>query len=204
MSPRKKDLEEAPLPSAHRASSQTGGLSGVFRKKAQLKRRGFRGVFKRVGLGPDTFHRLLEGSEPGASAGGAAAAEEARKPVQRVSSNERARRVWQAVVQNQLNTILLVLKPVVVARLLGVSPAQVTRWRQDQLPDAETRDRLRRLADTVSLLLQRYQPGVAADWLQAPNIHEMDGGGTPADLIRQRKWDVLRAYAEEAASEGYG
>ncbi|HEU0076530.1 MAG TPA: hypothetical protein VFQ76_02710 [Longimicrobiaceae bacterium] len=127
-----------------------------------------------------------------------------RKGVEKTSSEERARRVWQIVVQNHLNTILLVLKPVVVAQLLAVSPAQVTRWRQNQVPDAGTRDRLRRLSDTVSLLLQRFQPKAASDWLHAPNIHEMDGGGTPADLIRQGKWEVLRPYVEEAVSEAYG
>jgi hypothetical protein len=121
-----------------------------------------------------------------------------------IPSEERARRVWQTVVQNQLNTILIVLKPVMVARMLAVSPAQVTRWRQSQVPDAETRDRLRRLTDTVSLLLQRFQPSAASNWLHASNIHEMDGGGTPVDLIRQEKWDVLRAYAEEAVSGAYG
>jgi hypothetical protein len=124
--------------------------------------------------------------------------------IEAIPSEERARRVWQTVVQNQLNTILIVLKPVMVARMLAVSPAQVTRWRQSQVPDAETRDRLRRLADTVSLLLQRFQPSVASDWLHAPNIHEVDGGGTPVDLIRQENWDVLRAYAEEAVSGAYG
>lgn len=127
-----------------------------------------------------------------------------RKGVEKISSEERARRVWQIVVQNHLNTILLVLKPVVVARMLAVSPAQVTRWQQNQVPDAGTRDRLRRVSDTVSLLLQRFQPKAASDWLHAPNIHEMDGGGTPADLIRQGKWEVLRPYVEEAVSEAYG
>lgn len=127
-----------------------------------------------------------------------------RKSVEKISSEERARRVWQIVVQNHLNTILLVLKPVTVARMLAVSPAQVTRWQQNQVPDAGTRDRLRRVSDTVSLLLQRFQPIAAADWLHAPNIHEMDGGGTPADLIRQGKWEVLRPYVEEAVSEAYG
>lgn len=124
--------------------------------------------------------------------------------IEAIPSEERARRVWQAVVQNQLNTILIVLKPVMVARMVAVSPAQVTRWRQSQVPDAETRDRLRRLADTVSLLLQRFQPSAASDWLHASNIHEEDGGGTPVDLIQDEKWDVLRAYAEEAVSGAYG
>lgn len=148
-------------------------------------------------------HEPLEvsGDQPGA----------ARKRVVRntqageaISSEERARRVWQTVVQGHLNTILLIMRPIALAALLGVSPAQVTRWQQNQVPDAGTRDRLRRVADTASLLLQRFQPEAALDWLNAPNIHAADGGGTPMDLIRQGRWEVLRVYAEEAASEAYG
>lgn len=109
------------------------------------------------------------------------------------------------IVKNQIDTILVALeKPVVLARLLGVSPAQVTRWRTAQLPDLRNRDRLRRLADTVGLLLQAYQPGVAGAWFRSPNVHPEDGGGTPADLVQRDQWDALRSYAEEAASEGYG
>ncbi|MBW3656645.1 MAG: hypothetical protein KY444_11120 [Gemmatimonadetes bacterium] len=109
------------------------------------------------------------------------------------------------IVKNQIDTILEALeKPVVLARMLGVSPAQVTRWRTTQLPDLRNRDRLRRLADTVGLLLQAYQPSVAGAWFRSPNVHPEDGGGTPADLIQRDQWDALRSYAEEAASEGYG
>lgn len=130
----------------------------------------------------------------------------------RVKSKERsapfeslAKQARLRIVKNQIDTILEALeKPVVLARMLGVSPAQVTRWRTTQLPDLRNRDRLRRLADTVGLLLQAYQPSVAGAWFRSPNVHPEDGGGTPADLIQRDQWDALRSYAEEAASEGYG
>lgn len=109
------------------------------------------------------------------------------------------------IVANQIDTILVALQePVALARLLGVSPARVTRWRAGQLPDQRNGDRLRRLADTASLLLQSYPPAVAGAWFQSPSVHPDDGGGTPADLIRRDEWDAVRAYAEEAASDGYG
>lgn len=109
------------------------------------------------------------------------------------------------VVQNHLDTIRIVYgQSGELASILGVSPALITRWSGEQLPDLVDRDRIRRFADLVSLLLQRFVPAAAADWFSAPNVDPRDGGGTPLDLLREGKWDVLRTYAEEAVSEAYG
>lgn len=59
-------------------------------------------------------------------------------------------------------------------------------------------------ADVIAMLLQRYAPAAVADWFRAPNVHPLDGGGTPLELARRGEWVVLRAYAEEAVSDGYG
>jgi hypothetical protein len=121
------------------------------------------------------------------------------------SGTERVLQASHRVVANHLDTILIAFgKPSEVASILGVSPSQMTRWRGQQLPDGVNRDRIRRFADAVALLLQRYQPSAAADWFRAPSIDPRDGGGAPLDLVREGKWDTLRAYAEEAVSESYG
>ena len=69
-----------------------------------------------------------------------------------------------------------------VARILGVAPSQITRWRQGQTPDPENADRLAGLALVVEMLGRWLAPQVIEDWMKGPNEHLQ--GRTPAQLIR--------------------
>ena len=70
-----------------------------------------------------------------------------------------------------------------VARILGVAPSQITRWRQGQTPDPETADRLAGLALVVEMLVRWLAPQVIEEWMAGPNEHLQ--GRTPAHLVRR-------------------
>lgn len=79
-----------------------------------------------------------------------------------------------------------------VAEILGVSPSQVTRWRQGQTPDPLNADRLAALALVVEMLTRWLPAGLIEDWIQGPNEHLE--GRTPAYLIgRGQLADVVGA-----------
>src|SRR3954454_13619833 len=69
-----------------------------------------------------------------------------------------------------------------LAELLGVSPAQVTRWRQGKGIDAVNADRVDLLELVMSQLLRMYTPEVAGMWLRGFNPHLRDR--RPIDVIR--------------------
>lgn len=68
-----------------------------------------------------------------------------------------------------------------VAEILGVSPSQVTRWRQGQTPDPLNADRLAALALVVEMLTRWLPAELIEDWIRGPNEHLE--GRTPAYLI---------------------
>lgn len=79
-----------------------------------------------------------------------------------------------------------------VAEILGVSPSQVTRWRQGQTPDPLNADRLAALALVVEMLTRWLSTEVIEDWIRGPNEHLE--GRSPAYLIeRGQIADVLGA-----------
>jgi uncharacterized protein (DUF2384 family) len=85
------------------------------------------------------------------------------------------------------------------ARILGVSPSQLTRWRQDQAPDAENADRLAGLALVMEMLLRWLEPEAVEGWLEGPNAHL--GDRSPAYLLKQGQVaDVIGAI--EAGKAG--
>ncbi|HEY5343091.1 MAG TPA: hypothetical protein VIJ66_05470 [Solirubrobacteraceae bacterium] len=85
-----------------------------------------------------------------------------------------------------------------LAELLGVSPAQVTRWRQGSGIDELNARRVDLLELVMSSLLRLYSPEVAELWLLGLNPHLADR--RPIDLVRAgRSRELLDALAQERA-----
>jgi transcriptional regulator with XRE-family HTH domain len=85
-----------------------------------------------------------------------------------------------------------------LAELLGVSPAQVTRWRRGQGIDEVNARRVDLLELAMSSLLRLYQPEAAELWLRGVNPHL--GGRRPIDVIRAgHSRELLDAIAQERA-----
>jgi transcriptional regulator with XRE-family HTH domain len=85
-----------------------------------------------------------------------------------------------------------------VAEILGVSPSQISRWKQGQVPDLANADRLAGLALVVEMLSRWLAPEAVEGWLQGHNAHLADRA--PASLIRMgRVADVVGALEAEKA-----
>jgi uncharacterized protein (DUF2384 family) len=87
-----------------------------------------------------------------------------------------------------------------LASVLGVDPAQVTRWSRGGRLDPENAARLDLLELVLSHLARVYDPAVHEDWLHGLNPHL--GDRRPIDAIRAgQATDLLEALrAEEAGS----
>lgn len=85
-----------------------------------------------------------------------------------------------------------------LAELLGVSPAQVTRWRRGRGIDELNAQRVDLLELVMSSLLRLYPAEAAERWLGGANPHLQ--GRRPIDLIRAgRTRELLDAIAQERA-----
>lgn len=85
-----------------------------------------------------------------------------------------------------------------LAEALGVSPAQVSRWRRGQGIDEANADRLDLLELTMSMLRRLYEPATVEDWLFGLNPHLRNR--RPIDVIRQgRVEELLAAIGQERA-----
>ncbi|WDT93136.1 DUF2384 domain-containing protein [Thermoleophilum album] len=83
-----------------------------------------------------------------------------------------------------------------LAELLGVNPAQVSRWLRGQGIDEVNAARVEVLELVMSQLLRLYPSDLALRWLEGVNPHL--GDRRPVDLIRQgRAAEVLDAIAAE-------
>jgi DNA-binding transcriptional regulator YdaS (Cro superfamily) len=83
-----------------------------------------------------------------------------------------------------------------LAELLGVSPAQVSRWQRGQGIDPLNADRLDLLDLVVSRLLRMYPAPAALRWLTGLNPHL--GDRRPVDLvISGQTRDLLDALDQE-------
>ena len=83
-----------------------------------------------------------------------------------------------------------------VAELLGVSPAQITRWRRGQGIDVANAERVDLLELVMASLLRMHPPESAEAWLTAMNPHL--GDRRPIDLIRSgQAREVIGALAAE-------
>lgn len=85
-----------------------------------------------------------------------------------------------------------------LAELLGVSPAQVTRWRRGGGIDAANAERVDLFELVLASLLRLYPEEAAEQWLLGLNPHL--GDRRPVDLIRAgRAQELLGAIAAERA-----
>lgn len=86
-----------------------------------------------------------------------------------------------------------------VAGILGVDPAQISRWRSGrQAPDPVNGDRLAALSVVVELLSRWLEPEVIASWIQSRNAHLQDR--SPSFMIRHgRLAQILAAIEAERA-----
>lgn len=85
-----------------------------------------------------------------------------------------------------------------LADLLGVNPAQITRWRAGKGIDDLNAARVDLLELVMSNLLRLYGPELAAAWLVGLNPHL--GDRRPIDLVRAgRAVELLDAIGVERA-----
>jgi transcriptional regulator with XRE-family HTH domain len=85
-----------------------------------------------------------------------------------------------------------------LADLLGVSPAQVTRWRHGGGIDLANAERVDLLELVVGSLLRLYPAEAAEQWLLGVNPHR--GDRRPVDLVRAgRAQELLAALGAERA-----
>jgi transcriptional regulator with XRE-family HTH domain len=85
-----------------------------------------------------------------------------------------------------------------LADALGVSPAQVSRWRHGKGIDEDNADRLDLLELTISMLRRMYEPETVEDWLLGLNPHLRNR--RPIDVIRLGAVeDLLAAIRQERA-----
>ncbi|MGH3033733.1 MAG: helix-turn-helix domain-containing protein [Gaiellaceae bacterium] len=85
-----------------------------------------------------------------------------------------------------------------LAQALGVSPAQVSRWKRGQGVDPDNAERLDLLELAMSVLLRLYEPSTAEKWLFGVNAHLRNR--RPIDVIRTGgTLEVLAALQQERA-----
>jgi uncharacterized protein (DUF2384 family) len=81
-----------------------------------------------------------------------------------------------------VNRLVAVLGNNGLARLLGVSPSQPTRWRSGkEAIGPANRRRLSDLDHVLDRLLLELWPDQAGEWLTSPNAHL--GGAVPVDVL---------------------
>jgi hypothetical protein len=85
-----------------------------------------------------------------------------------------------------------------LAELLGVDPAQVTRWSRGEGPGLLNAERVEVLELVLSELSRLYEPEAARRWLVGANPHL--GDRRPVDVIRSgRPEELLAALRAERA-----
>lgn len=88
-----------------------------------------------------------------------------------------------------------------LADALGVSPAQVSRWRRGQGIDPANAERLDLLELTMSFLRRLYEPETAEKWLVGLNPHLRSR--RPIDLIRAGETQELLVALRQERAESY-
>jgi hypothetical protein len=87
-----------------------------------------------------------------------------------------------------------------IAHLIGVDPAQISRWGRGQSPSPEKRILLRVFADTVRTLSETFEPSVISGWFAAPRAGE---SLSPAEMLRAGRYDELRETVEASAQGAF-
>ena len=88
-----------------------------------------------------------------------------------------------------------------LARALGVSPAQVSRWKRGQGVDPDNAERLDLLELVMSFLLRVYEPETAEKWLFGLNPHLRDR--RPIDVIRAGATAELVAALRQERADSF-
>jgi uncharacterized protein (DUF2384 family) len=95
-----------------------------------------------------------------------------------------AKSIWRSAERAQflIDTVGGVNK---LAKTLGVSPSQPSRWKSGQeVPSPEVATKLLDLDHVVALAVQAWHPAVVMDWMSTPN--GFLGGAPPIDVLLQR------------------
>lgn len=72
-----------------------------------------------------------------------------------------------------------------LARTLGVSPSQPSRWKSGQeVPSPDVAAKLLDLDHVVALAVQAWHPAIVMDWMTTAN--GFLGGAQPLDVLLQR------------------
>jgi transcriptional regulator with XRE-family HTH domain len=88
-----------------------------------------------------------------------------------------------------------------LAAALGVSPAQVSRWRRGQGIDSDNAERLDLLELVMSSLLRLYEPETAEKWLFG--LNPLLRHRRPIDVIRQGRPEELLAAIRQEQADSY-
>jgi transcriptional regulator with XRE-family HTH domain len=88
-----------------------------------------------------------------------------------------------------------------LADALGVSPAQISRWKRGQGIDEDNAERLDLLELVMSALLRMYEPETAEHWLFGFNA--LLRNRRPIDVIRAGQTEDLLAAIRQERADSY-
>jgi uncharacterized protein (DUF2384 family) len=88
-----------------------------------------------------------------------------------------------------------------LADALGVSPAQISRWKQGRGIDPDNAERLDLLELVMSFLLRLYEPATADKWLFGVNPLLRDR--RPIDVVRSGEAEQLLAALRQERADSF-
>lgn len=88
-----------------------------------------------------------------------------------------------------------------LADALGVSPAQISRWKQGRGIDPENAERLDLLELVMSFLMRLYEPSTAEKWLFGTN--PLLRNRRPIDVVRTGGVEELLAALRQEQADSF-